>query len=117
MKSKKIALAAIVTAVVLSSAAAAKGPSFEPGCEAGSTIKTSGEVNAVELTSVGGPASQTLAIRLSDGGTYYPRADASAGVFAGYVALFASAYFNKKSITIHYGCEVGIRVIRSVDLP
>jgi sulfur transfer protein SufE len=90
---------------------------FEPGCDAGSSIKISGMVETIELTGVGGPTSQVLTIRLSDKHTYSARADASAGVLAGYVALFSSAYSDKRPVTIHYGCEVGIRVIHSVDLP
>jgi hypothetical protein len=112
-----IALAVMLSAVALASAGSAKEPTFEPGCDASSDIKTSGEISAIEVTGVGGPASQMLTIHLSDNNTYYSRADASAGMFAGYVALFTSAYFNKKPVTIHYGCEVGMRVIHFVNLP
>lgn len=110
-------LAVVSSAIAFSNAAYAAGTKFDPGCEAGSSIKVVGEVNAVELTGVGGPESQTLSIHLSDHNSYFPRSDASAGVFAGYVALFTSAYIGKKTVTIYYGCEVGMRVIHSVELP
>ena len=110
-------LAVVVSGLGVTNAAYATGPKFDPACEAGSSIKIVGEVNAIELTGVGGPESQTLSIHLSDHNSYYPRGDASAGVFAGYVALFTSAYIGKKTVTIYYGCEVGMRVIHSVELP
>jgi len=110
-------LAAVLAGVLLPSAGHAKEPILEPGCDAGSSIKISGLVEAIELTGVGGPAPQMLTIRLSDKHDYSARADASAGVLAGYVALFTSAYSGQKPVVIHYGCEVGIRIIHSVELP
>jgi hypothetical protein len=114
---KAIILAAVIATVLLPGAVKAKEPNIEVGCDAGSSIKVSGIVDAIELTGVGGQASQTLTVHLSDNNTYYTRADASAGLFAGYVALFSDAYFNRKPVTIRYGCEVGLRIIHVVNLP
>ena len=106
-----------VAALAAFSSAAVAQPTFEPGCDAGSSIKVTGTINAVEVTGVGGQASQTLVIHLSDKKAYSSRADVSAGLFAAYVALFTAAYFDKKPVTIQYGCEVGLRIIHSVELP
>jgi hypothetical protein len=102
---------------MLSTAVSANETMIEPGCDAASDIKSSGAVNAINVTGVGGSASQLLTIQLSDGKSYYTRADTLPGVFAGYVALLSNAYFNKKPVTLRYGCEVGMRVIHRVDLP
>lgn len=107
----------IVAALAVSCAQGIAQPMFEPGCDAGSSIKTSGTVNAIEVTGVGGQASQTLTVHLSDKKTYSSRADISAGLFAAYVALFTSAYIEKRPVSIQYGCEVGLRIIHSVELP
>lgn len=106
----------VVSLAAFSNSAVAQ-PAIEPGCDAGSSIKITGTVNAIEVTGVGGQASQTLAVHLSDKKTYSSRADVSAGLFAAYVALFTAAYFDKKPVTIQYGCEVGLRIIHSVELP
>ena len=110
-------LAIMLLAGTLPATVLAKEPTIEAGCDASSDIKTSGAVNAINVTGVGGAASQMLSIQLSDGRSYNTRADTLAGVFAGYVALFSNAYFSKRPVTIHYGCEVGMRVIHFVDLP
>jgi len=114
MRGLKIVAALLVS--VLPPTGYAAEPKFEPGCDAGSSIKISGLVESIELTGVGGPAAQVLTIRLSDKHEYSARADAS-GVLAGYVALLTSAYSEKRPVTINYGCEVGIRTIHSLDMP
>lgn len=109
-------VAALLASVLLPSGGYAAEPKFEPGCDAGSSIKISGLVETIELTGVGGPAAQVLTVRLSDKHEYSARPDAS-GVLAGYVALLTSAYSEKRPVTIHYGCEVGIRTIHSLEMP
>jgi len=107
----------LAVAAALAVVPAVAQPQFEPGCDAGSSLKTSGTVDAIAVTGVGGQASQTLSVHLSDKKAYSSRADVSAGLFGAYVVLFTSAYFEKKPVTIHFGCEVGQRVIHSVELP
>ena len=106
--------AVALPAVVLAIAGSAKAATFAPSCDAASDNKNSAKIISVE---VGGSAPMMASVHLSDRNTYHTRADASAGLFTGNVALFTSAYFNKTPVTIHYGCDVGMRVSHFADLP
>src|SRR4029077_17048317 len=69
----------VIAALAVFAVSGVAQPTIEPGWDAGSSLKTSGTVDAIEVTGVGGQAAQTLTVHFSDKKTYSSRADVSAG--------------------------------------